>query len=150
MACPWLDEHNINEHDAFLFLHACIILAMAISICRLFAFVPPKDDSESRLSSSKSTPLETSPEKSSRASRGESARSARVSHISVILRVRHAHLSDSLSPRVFFLSFISFSHSVGRVVVDATFEYPPVQARTDDLSSVKPTPYRPFRWGDYQ
>ncbi|KAI0922007.1 hypothetical protein AcV5_000548 [Taiwanofungus camphoratus] len=29
------------------------------------------------------------------------------------------------------------------------FDYPHVEAFTDDLSTVKPIPYRPFKWGDY-
>ncbi|CCM03992.1 uncharacterized protein FIBRA_06148 [Fibroporia radiculosa] len=29
------------------------------------------------------------------------------------------------------------------------FDYPPVEPFTDDISTVKPIPYRPFRWGTY-
>lgn len=30
------------------------------------------------------------------------------------------------------------------------FEYPAIEPWTEELSQIKPTPYRPFRWGAYQ
>lgn len=30
------------------------------------------------------------------------------------------------------------------------FEYPTIEPCTEELSQIKPTPYRPFRWGAYQ
>ncbi|KZT74534.1 hypothetical protein DAEQUDRAFT_720712 [Daedalea quercina L-15889] len=30
-----------------------------------------------------------------------------------------------------------------------TFDYPQVEVCTDELSTIKPIPYRPFRWGEY-
>ena len=30
------------------------------------------------------------------------------------------------------------------------FEYPVIEACTQELSQMKPIPYRPFRWGAYQ
>ncbi|KAH9938721.1 uncharacterized protein B0H18DRAFT_968444, partial [Fomitopsis serialis] len=32
----------------------------------------------------------------------------------------------------------------------AVFDYPQVEPCTDDLNTIKPIPYRPFRWGEYQ
>lgn len=30
------------------------------------------------------------------------------------------------------------------------FEYPTIEPCTQELSQIKPIPYRPFRWGTYQ
>lgn len=30
------------------------------------------------------------------------------------------------------------------------FEYPAIEACSQELSQIKPTPYRPFKWGAYQ
>lgn len=74
MACPWLQEHNINEHDAFLFLHFCIILAMARAMYRLYHFVPPTDDAEQATAATRLSPAKLSSEKSHKNPTGELAR----------------------------------------------------------------------------
>jgi hypothetical protein len=65
--------------------------------------------------------------------------------ISLLFPVVYHYYRRSIKQR-----FASADVKGHRITEDSEFKYPKIEPRTEDLEHIKPIPYRPFRWGDYQ